>query len=67
MSRFFKPDWHVQSHDFRTSWATECFKKSKNLMVVSKYLGHKSIGTTEAYVKLNKSEILNQAAETMMQ
>jgi site-specific recombinase XerD len=66
LSRFFASKWHVQSHDFRTSWSTECFNKKKDLSIVSKYLNHKKLSTTEAYIKINTTENLNEAAKIMM-
>lgn len=40
----------VSSHDLRATFATELFKATKDVLLVSKLLGHSSIATTQAYL-----------------
>ena len=36
----------IQSHCFRVTRATEMYEKTKDIVLVSRYLGHKNIKTT---------------------
>lgn len=40
----------VSSHDLRATWATELYKATKDVMLVSRLLGHSSIATTQSYL-----------------
>ena len=51
-------------HSLRHTFATELMKKTGNLLLVSKALGHKSIQTTTVYAKLTDDAIEN-ALETV--
>ena len=46
-------------HSMRHTFATQLMKKTKNLLLVSKALGHKNIQTTTVYAKLADDEIEN--------
>lgn len=46
----------VSSHDLRATFATELYKKTRNIVLVSRLLGHASIATTQAYVGFDESE-----------
>ena len=68
ISNFFrKSDWKIQSHDFRVSWATECYRRTRDITLVSKYLGHAQISTTQKYIQTDKLDILFRAGKAMGQ
>lgn len=44
----------VSSHDLRATFATELFRATKDVLLVSKLLGHSSIATTQAYLSFDR-------------
>lgn len=46
----------VSSHDLRATYATSLFKATKDVLMVSKLLGHSSIATTQAYLSFDRDE-----------
>jgi site-specific recombinase XerD len=40
----------VSSHDLRATFATECYKATNDVMMVSRLLGHASVVTTQVYL-----------------
>lgn len=49
-------DKRIHTHLLRTSQATHLFGKSKNIKIVQNYLKHKSVMTTERYIKITDEE-----------
>lgn len=47
----------VSSHDLRATFATELYRKSKDLMVVKQFLGHARTDTTEVYTLVKLEEM----------
>ena len=45
----------VQSHDFRTTQATNYYHKSKDVVATQQFLGHSSVKSTERYIKPNQN------------
>ena len=43
-------DKKVQSHDFRTSRATEMYIRTGDIVAVQEFLGHKKVTTTQRYI-----------------
>lgn len=63
IERYFKPTkWHVQSHDFRKTWATDTYKRTKDIALVKSGMGHACIKNTQKYIEAdhiqNASDIL---------
>jgi len=50
-------DKHVHPHTCRHSFATDLLKKTKNLRLVQKAMGHESISTTEVYLHIQDAEM----------
>lgn len=50
-------DKHVHPHTCRHTFATDLLKKTKNLRLVQKALGHESIATTEIYLHIHDAEM----------
>jgi len=48
---------HVHPHTCRHSFATDLLKKTKNLRLVQKAMGHESISTTEVYLHIQDAEM----------
>ena len=48
MNRVF--DKKVQSHDFRTSRATEMYIRTGDIVAVQEFLCHKKVTTTQKYI-----------------
>ena len=67
LSRFFKKNnLDVQSHDFRKTFATTMYEKSKDISSVQKYLGHAKIATTQGYVEIDEEQ-MNQAVRKALE
>lgn len=49
----------VHPHRFRHTAAHQLFEKTHDLMLVRDFLGHKSVSTTEKYLKSNRTSRLN--------
>jgi site-specific recombinase XerD len=47
----------VHSHRFRHSRAMEVYRKTKDIRIVQKLLGHASISTTQHYLQIDLSEV----------
>ena len=64
LARFFRGSkWpHVQSHDFRVTFATRAYEKSKDIVAVSRFIGHKKVETTQKYIKTKASDITKAVA-----
>ena len=56
-------DKHVHPHTLRHSFATETYRKTKNLRLTQKMLGHKSISTTMIYTHVSDEEAETAMAE----
>ena len=52
----FLPSWHLRSHTF----ATRLYRKTGDLYLVQKALGHRQITTTEIYARVS-DEALREA------
>ena len=64
LRRFFaKYDLDVQSHDFRTSMASRHYAECGDILLTSKFLGHKSVKTTQNYIKIDQSAMLKKLGE----
>jgi integrase len=67
VNRFLKklPNFeNATSHDFRTSWATNAYNRGghQSLQMISRYLGHSSLATTELYLKRSEESVHEEAA-----
>ena len=50
------------SHNFRATFATQAYAATKDILNVSKSLGHKSVKVTQTYIKtINDKAIVNWA------
>ena len=67
MTKFFGDDKHVQSHNFRPSWATHYYDATKDIATVQKVLGHKDIKTTMSYLKTTQNETRQKVEDYYMQ
>ena len=62
LQNFFKKHGHpegvskIQSHCFRVKKATSMYEKTKDIVRVQKYLGHKRVETTQAYIKVGPKD-----------
>lgn len=59
MTVFFKKHniGDVKSHNFRTTFATDLYEKTKDITVVQECLGHKDPRTSLTYVKTSKERM----------
>jgi len=55
----------VSTHDLRATWATCLFNSTKDVLMVSKLLGHASITTTQAYLGFD-AEAAASAVEALL-
>ena len=44
----------ISTHDFRKTTATNLYRKTNNLLLVQKLLGHKNVETTKLYIDIDK-------------
>ena len=56
------PGKNITPHTFRHSYATRLYRSHKNLVAVSHALGHSSVRTTQSYVHVDASEVIDQMA-----
>jgi integrase/recombinase XerD len=47
----------VSPHSLRHSFASDLFRRERNLLLVQRALGHSSVTTTQIYLHLNDSEV----------
>lgn len=47
----------VSSHDLRATFATEVYKRTKDILLVSRLLGHASTQTTQIYIANHREEM----------
>jgi site-specific recombinase XerD len=52
----------VASHDLRATFATMAYERTKDIVAVSRLLGHRNIQTTMTYVGVNKDRLRNAAS-----
>ena len=50
------------SHNFRVTFATQAYEATKDILSVSKELGHKSVKVTQRYIKTGKSKAIENWA-----
>jgi integrase len=50
----------IRSHRFRRTAALRLYKETKDIMLVSNYLGHSSIQTTQIYLQSNRLEEMDE-------
>ena len=50
------------SHNFRVTFATQAYEATKDILSVSKVLGHKSVKVTQRYIKTGKAEEIDKWA-----
>ena len=50
------------SHNFRVTFATQAYEATKDILSVSKELGHKSVKVTQRYIKTGKSQAIEKWA-----
>jgi len=53
----------IHPHTLRHSFGTETYRKTKNLRLTQKMLGHKSIATTQIYTHVSDAEAEQAMAE----
>ena len=59
LARYFKGklDFDFQSHNFRTTMATDLYKETNDIVTVGRFVGHASVKTTQGYIKLDERKI----------
>ena len=50
------------SHNFRVTFATQAYEATKDILSVSKELGHKNVKVTQRYIKTGKSQAIENWA-----
>ena len=69
LQNFFKRHGHpegvfkIQSHCFRVKKATSMYEKTKDIVRVQKYLGHKKVETTQSYIKICPKDETDEDSE----
>jgi integrase len=67
IERFFeKHSLEVTSHDFRTTFITSLYNKTKDIALVQNFVGHKLIETTRGYVKIKDEKVTQAVRELRM-
>ena len=54
------PGVDAKTHNFRVTKATEIYKRTNKMKTAQMYLGHKSVATTEMYIKCDEGEMLDE-------
>ena len=63
MLRFFKKlPFKFQSHNFRTTTLTDLYNETKDIITVQRFAGHRSIKTTQGYIKKDQLKVNKQVA-----
>ena len=48
----------ITPHSFRRSFATNLYRKGVKLIEIRDAMGHKSVKTTELYIKLSRDDLM---------
>jgi len=58
LKKFKKKNWFT-SHDLRRTFATNLKRDGVDILVISKLMGHRSINTTQIYLRIEEEEIFD--------
>ena len=50
-------DMEVASHDLRATFATDLYRRTKDIVVVQRFLGHADVKTTQRYIGIDLDEM----------